>query len=155
MFRLIGLVTAMSLFGCRSHKVAPEELVGAWTVSQESRRSLSIQPPRLSFPAQTAMFLTLNADRTFSASELPGEFLYPTPGDREKVLSGSGVWELALEGGESRVRLVFRAIDIGGAQGEVPFLARPLIVGGRRPLTLFFFHGDEDAGSRVTLEKLR
>jgi hypothetical protein len=144
----------MSLLGCQSPKVSPEEFVGTWAVSQESRRRLSASPPRLTFPPRAAMSLTLSADRTFSASELPGEFLFVGPGDREKLLSGSGVWKLAIEGGETRVQLEFRAIALGGSQGKVPYLAPPLIVGGGRPPTLFFFH-DEDAGSRTTFEKLR
>lgn len=126
------------LLGCR--QVRSADLTGTYAVTAASRRVL---PAKFSL---TSSKLVLNADGSFTASELPGLFYVP---DRHPVRleSGSGVWKLVSREGEQQVQLEFHAIE-GWTEG-LPYEMQLNLARGQ----LFYFLGDPDQARRVTLAK--
>lgn len=146
--RAFALLLSSAFLGCHGAKIAPDQLVGSWVISTDSRGHLAAPFRR------AAVVIELTADGTFSASEEPGGLL-----DFEEaadvVISGSGTWRIYSSEGEQRVQLVFRAIRGGAHEDEVPYGAQFFMSRERNALTLFYFRGDPDQGDRITFEKRR
>ena len=141
MLRLLSVVTlgfCLGLIGCKT--VQPKDLVGTWVMTDSSR---SILPDDLKHASGK---IILNANGTFSASEMPG--LFYAPGlYAARLENGTGTWKIISEDGEERLLLNFQTI--AKWNDSLPY-GNDLFIGRGN---LFYFLDDPDEGRRVSFEK--
>lgn len=141
----IAVLPLLILAACA--EVAPEAVAGTWVLSQSSRSAV-LPPAQQKTPAE----ITLKADGTFSAREVPASLLYDPQGIGDQVVTGTGTWKLRPQDGEQQVRLSFEAIS-AGQRGGVPYETQLNIAKGWSAITLYYFQGDADQAHRVEFEK--
>ncbi|HKW63420.1 MAG TPA: hypothetical protein VJN89_12805 [Candidatus Acidoferrum sp.] len=95
--------------------------------------------------------LVLNADGSFTASDMPA--LFHEPGVRQaKLESGSGLWKLVGEGSNQEVQLDFHSIT-DWKEANLPYGMQLDVSRGFSTTVLFYFLDDPDEGKRVEFEK--
>jgi hypothetical protein len=94
----------------------------------------------------------LDEDRTFVASEIPEDLLYPPPEGADRLVTGTGVWRLVSREGKQRVQLQFNTIT-SGQRGNVPYGTVLDVSAGWSTIDLYYFQGDADQGRRIEFEK--
>ena len=112
-FLPIAMLLCFGLLGCKSAKLA--DVTGTWVVTDQSRQRFLPASQR-----SAAAKITLDANGTFVASELPEDLLYGPPEADDRLVTGSGVWKLASREGRQQVQLQFNAIT-AGQRGNVPY----------------------------------
>jgi hypothetical protein len=121
----------LGLIGCGSSKTS---VAGTWVMSESSRQYV---PTQLRGPAPR---LVVNADGSFSASNLPGAF----HGSAEIISnSGQGRWKRVTDEGRDQLQLIFE----GGYGTQL------LVSDSWGGPTLTYFLGDPDQGRRIELQK--
>ena len=143
---MIILLSGICTFGCNRAKVTTGELAGTWVLTDASR----IHLPRDFQKASSK--ITLEANGSFVATELPGEILYVTPERRDRLVSGRGIWKVNSQGGAQQVKLEFHEIA-EAREDAVPFTTELRVSRAGSVPVLFYYHGDEDVGLRVKFEK--
>lgn len=128
------------LEGC-TFKPTDSELVGEWTLTDDSRRlfknGLRGVTPRL----------ILQSDHAFEASQIPREMVGGEP-DRG-VVSGRGTWKLGTGEIDTTVLMSMAAVD--GKQFEFGFTLS--VRGSRRHPILRDYRGDPDQMLTIEFEK--
>jgi len=142
----VAMLCCLVLLGCAV--VNSSALTGVWIVSDESRHGF------LSAAQQKgAAKITLEANGTFAATEIPEDLLYGPPAVADGTVSGSGNWILRRGDGRQQVQLNFDAIT-AGQRGEVPYGAQLNVSHGLSSVTLYYFQGgDADQGRKIEFEK--
>lgn len=144
---LAVLVVLVATAGCRG--VSESELIGTWTLTDESRQLLPEQ-------SETSLAsLRLATDGYFTARELPGELV-----GRDDLVTGTGEWSLAeassstgntltvwWRGGQT-LRLRFSTFS-GHDDGNVSFGTQMYAYSVRGRPRLFYYSGDPDEGRRI------
>jgi hypothetical protein len=102
-------IAILLLFGMLGYKsVQSNELVGTWVMKDTSRQVLPTELQKASAK------LVLDANGTFSASELPEELPPVPPYDmkrrRVRLDTGSGVWKLVSREGKQQMQLNFHTM---------------------------------------------
>lgn len=137
----IALLISTGMLGCK--RVQPIVLIGAWTITDESR---TVLPPELQ---KASGRIALHSDGTFAAFEMPG-FLYIPGRDAARLDTGSGTWELVSREGKQQLQLYFTAIEAW--RDGLPYDTQLEVSTGR---LYYFFGGDADEGRRVEFERKR
>jgi hypothetical protein len=141
----IAVLLCLGLVCCESVKRG--ELVGTWVLTDQSRERFLPAAQKKAIGR-----IVLNANGTFVADELPEDLLYGPPEVSDRLVRGSGVWELVSREGGQQVQLNFEAITIG-QRGKVPYGTQLNVSKGWSAATLFYFQGDPDQGRRIEFER--
>jgi hypothetical protein len=145
-FLTVAVLLCLALQGCAATNSS--DLTGTWTVKDESRhRFLS------SAQQKGAAKITLNANGSFAASEVPADLMYGPPAPADGIVTGSGTWKLLSRDGRQQIQLNFEAITTG-QRGEVPYGTQLNVSRGWSSLDLFYVQdGDADQGKRIEFGK--
>lgn len=146
MLKLISIVFLLLCVSLGCNKVNPSDLVGTWTVDDSSRHRLPVDLQKASAR------MVLNANGSFTASDMPGMFYVP-PGPA-RLESGRGVWKLVSPSGAQQVQLTFQEI-MNQKEINVPYGTQLNISSGWFEITLYYSLGDPDEGRRVDLDKVK
>jgi len=138
--RLITLSIILFLVGCFERAVAPEELTGTWSVTQESLQRMPVELRR------SSPILILNADKTFDGRDVPGSMW----GQGQRVISGRGNWRLN-EGNQTLTLSLLTVAE--GDQNRVPYGTDLSVFRTRRGVGLRSFDGDPDDWNTIEFEK--
>lgn len=143
----IVLLFCAPLLGCKS--IHSADIVGVWVVSDQSRQRFLSASQR-----SAAAKVTLDANGTFVASEVPEDLLYGPPVTGDSCLTGSGEWRLVSREGRQQVQLQFTSISTG-QRAQTPYGTTLSISGGSgSKIRLYYFQGgDADQGRRIEFEK--
>ncbi len=147
--QLALLVLCGVLSSCSSVKA--DDLVGTWTMTEESRRFL---PAEL---LNVSPQLSLDSDGTFVAVDLP-EFRLVDDGSRRVgsltwvnvARSGRGTWSIQPTNGRDQVSLRF-----DGSIGAQLSISDWSVDGPGSPTTLYYFRGDPDSVQRIRFTRQR
>jgi len=142
----IAMLFGLALLGCTVTNSS--DLAGVWVVKDESRyRFLSAAQQK------GAAKITLDANGTFAAFEIPEDLLYGPPATANGIATGKGTWKLLPREGRQQVQLNFEAITVG-QRGEVPYGTQLDISKGWSSVSLFYFQGgDADQGRKIEFVK--
>ncbi len=164
-FLPIALFLLLGVQGCTD--VRPSDITGTWILANDSRRYL--------LPAQqkAAAKIVLNADGTFTASDIPDDLLYdptefvnpppqgwggerplPPPAGSSRLVTGSGFWRLDSREGGQWVQLDFHVITEGGRSG-VPYGTGLYILRWWSKVSLVYWQGDPDNAPGIKYEKVK
>jgi hypothetical protein len=142
-----AIVMSSIVIGCGAVDVTRDELVGIWTVTSASRSCL---PAALQ---KGALKLSLNADGSFSASELPGSLVHSTDEGAPKLITGNGVWKLGWKESSDQVVLEFQSFTLGEPEEGVPFTTYLDVTRDGTAPVMYFWYGDPDSGPRIKFAK--
>jgi hypothetical protein len=132
------------MLGCKS--VQPSDLAGTWVATDQSRKGW---PPEF----QKALAkIVVNADGSFSASEIPEE-LHTNAKTQRRLDSGTGVWKLASWEGAEHLQLEFHNLPSVDSDSHGSYGLPLTVLKGWSALTLYYSLGDPDEVRRVTFEK--
>ena len=137
---VIAAAVAVGLCGCRGEKLSSKQFEGTWRATSSSLATLPGAPAK--------SILVLRAEGSCSVENLPDAAYYDGLAKGESV-SGTGVWELKVVGGEEVVSCDFMIKEVKIAPG-VNFKIRRSSLG----LVLSFsFGGDPEHGGDVEYVK--
>jgi hypothetical protein len=141
-----AMLFCLALLGCTV--ISSSDLAGVWIVKDESRhRFLSAVQQK-----GTAK-ITLDANGTFAAFEVPEDLLYGPPAPADGIVTGNGTWRLLLRDDRKQVQLNFEEITVG-QRGEVPYGTQLNVSKGWSSVRLFYFQGgDADQGRKIEFDK--
>lgn len=138
----------IAVAGCDQPTILPEEVIGTWTLTEEtsSRLPATLQglEPKL----------VLLATGVFVVENVPAGLVVLVPDDVDWPLSGGGGWHLAYKDGKQVVQLNFRAFWDGAMQHVTPFGTQLDVSGDHDAILLFYYQGDPDSSLRIEFEKL-
>jgi hypothetical protein len=142
----IAMFCFLASLGCAV--VKSTDLTGVWIVKDESRRGF-LSPAQQKGAAK----ITLDANGTFAAFEIPEDLLYGPPAHADGIVTGNGTWKLLPRDGRQQGQLTFEAITTG-QRSEVPYGTQLDVSDGWSSVTLFYFQGgDVDQGRKIVFDK--
>jgi len=145
-FTAVAMLFGLVLLGCAADNSS--ELAGAWIVKDESRHRFLSNAQQ-----KGAAKITLNADGTFAAAEIPEDLLYGPPEAADGIVTGSRTWKLLSRGGWQQVQVNFELITMG-QRADLPYGTQLSVSNGWSSVPLFYFQGgDADQGRKIEFEK--
>lgn len=145
-WRLLGL--ALVLHGACADRVVPQsELVGTWSVANDSRELLASQL------RSRSIGLILRHDGTFEALDVPGDLLLQGREWEGQPISGSGTWSPDRTFGDQRIALSFQALSRPDVI-RLPFRAALWASRTKYGPQLYYYRGDPDERFTIAFEKV-
>lgn len=154
MRRCFPAIAILALAAMSCTPASSSDLIGTWTISDDSRELLA-RPPG----ADSSARMVLREEGTVDYHDIPGELF-----GREGTVTGRGEWsmdegrpgiggvlELLWEGRQT-VNLTLSDVSEGDPS-NIPFRTGMRVGGGEGGRSLYFFIGDPDSGKRVVFSQ--